>query len=565
MAEEQIGKYNIIEKRGEGGFGVLYKALDPMIDRVVALKVLHPQYASDERLSAWFRREAKAMARLSHPNIVTIHNFEIAGDRHFIVMEYVDGGDLDEEIKRGGNLPISDIVSFAIQMTSAFGYAHESGVVHRDIKPSNIMIDTGGRVKITDFGIAKILGDSKLTKTGSGVGSLHYMSPEQIEGKPVDTRSDIYSLGITFYQMITGKVPFTDDSDFVVMRAHLDQPPIDPLELRSDVPVELSRIVLRMLEKRPEDRYASMAEVASDLRKLSAAEPVEREPHLDQHAKTKTSITPVDRMPVSTDVLRPQRRTGRSLYWIAAVILLTAIAIGGYLLFGGGDERTAEKGDLTAESASKPQDDSSAGSPQLLVVDSVSLVSEGAGATSASKIDSAERKPEPTDTKTVAAIPQAEPKEGLGRLVVEVSPYDYRNPPQVVVDGKRHEMKDTPFEIDGIRPGRRLISVHFKGESFYDEVMFAEGVERRSYKFNGPTGTVEIGAEFLGTDRPNFANIIVDERKIDAGTPTQIQLVEGPHKITVAKPGFEAVDRPRIVHVKAGDRISLQFRLRPKR
>jgi serine/threonine-protein kinase len=357
MPNEMIGKYEILEKRGEGGFGVLYKAMDPMIERVVALKVLHTQYASNERLSAWFKREAKAMARLNHPNIVSIHNFEIEGDRHFIVMEYVEGSNLDEDLKQSGPMPIDDIVQAVLQMVDGFGYAHENGIVHRDIKPSNVMVDSSGKVKITDFGIAKILGDSKLTKTGTGAGSLHYMSPEQIEGKPIDTRTDIYSLGITLYQMITGKVPFSDESEFVVMRAHLDQIPTSPSQLRSDTPSELDRIVLKMLEKRPEDRYDSMETLARELKRLSG--PVTGDDRVVDAEPIHDLTVPITPTPQRYDLTDPERpfeaKTRSKVPAIAgALVLVIAAVIVSYLAFFRGPE-TPSDAEAVADRAELPQ------------------------------------------------------------------------------------------------------------------------------------------------------------------------------------------------------------------
>jgi predicted Ser/Thr protein kinase len=543
MSNEMIGKYEILEKRGEGGFGVLYKAMDPMIERVVALKVLHTQYASNERLSAWFKREAKAMARLNHPNIVTIHNFEIEGDRHFIVMEYVEGSNLDEDLKKGGPMPIDDVIKAALQMVDGFGYAHENGIVHRDIKPSNIMVDRSGKVKITDFGIAKILGDSKLTKTGTGAGSLHYMSPEQIEGRPIDTRTDIYSLGITLYQMITGKVPFSDESEFVVMRAHLDQIPTSPSELRSDTPPELDRIVLKMLEKKPEDRYDSMQTLARELKRLAGPvtgydRVVEAEPIDD----LTVPMTPTPRRHDLTEAERPSEpKTGSKVPAIGgALVLVIAVAVVSYLVFFRGPE-TPSDAEAVADSTLVAASDSLADTSGL----------KGGVAT----IDT-------TPTEPVGVVRQT--PVPIGKLVIEISPFDFRDRPTVVFGGNRMTVDDIPFEIAGIENGWHRVCVYYKDGSFFDDVYINDDTQTRTYKFNGPTGRVSIGAEFVGQEKQPWAEILIDDKLIEVGTPTSVDLVEGPHKILVRKDGYELVGSPKIIRVKAGENNQVSFKLRRK-
>ncbi len=543
MSNEMIGKYEILEKRGEGGFGVLYKAMDPMIERVVALKVLHTQYASNERLSAWFKREAKAMARLNHPNIVTIHSFEIEGDRHFIIMEYVEGSALDEDLKQSGPMPIDNIIRAALQMVDGFGYAHENGIVHRDIKPSNVMVDSSGKVKITDFGIAKILGDSKLTKTGTGAGSLHYMSPEQIEGRPIDARTDIYSLGITLYQMITGKVPFSDESEFVVMRAHLDQTPTSPSQLRSDTPPELDRIVLKMLEKKPEDRYDSMETLARELKRLAGPgtgddRVVDAEPIDD----LTVPITPAPQRNGLTEPERPTEAKTRSKVpkIVGALVLVIAVAVVSYLAFFQGSE-TPSDAEAVADSTLMAASDSLADTSGL----------EGGVAT----IDTARTGPIEVAVQTPVPI---------GKLLIEISPFDFRDRPTVVFGGKRMTVDDIPFEIAGIESGWHRVSVHYKDDSFIDDIYIDDDTQSRTYKFNGPTGRVSIGAEFIGQERQPWAEILIDDKLIEAGTPTSVDLVAGPHKILVRKDGYELVGRPKITRVKAGENNQVSFKLRRK-
>ncbi len=537
MANEMIGRYELLEKRGEGGFGILYKAMDTMIERVVALKVLHTQHASNERLSAWFRREAKAMARLNHPNIVTIHNFEVVNDQHFIVMEYVEGNNLDEELSQHGPLSIDDAMKVLLQMVDGFGYAHENGIVHRDIKPSNIMIDASRKVKITDFGIAKILGDTKLTRTGTGAGSIPYMSPEQIEGKPIDARTDIYSLGITLYQMLTGSVPFTDESEFVVMRAHLDQVPTEPSALRPDIPPALETIVLRMLEKEPEGRYGSMKELSAELGRLSGPSVTE---------ERTVDVKPVDR---KTAPFAPPPPTGPVAYEpdmsgksrlpliIGALAVIVLLAVVSYIVFLGEDE--------------VPSDwEVAVDSTEAVVAESVAVDSSGLEGQVAS-----------ADTTPSEAV---KPPAYEGKIIISVSPFDYRDRPVVVFAGKRITVDEIPFEITGVKNGWHRISVHYKDGSFFEDIFVDDNTQTKTYKFNGPKGRVSIGAEFIGQEAQPWAEVVIDDKPILNGTPTSVELVEGPHRILVRKDGYELVGNPKIVYAKARKPTVVNFKLRRK-
>lgn len=534
MANQMIGRYELLEKRGEGGFGVLYKAMDTMIERVVALKVLHTQHASNERISAWFRREAKAMARLNHPNIVTIHNFEVVGDQHFIVMEYVEGNNLDEELKLHGPLPIDDAMKVVLQMVDGFGYAHDNGIVHRDIKPSNVMIDESRRVKITDFGIAKILGDTKLTRTGTGAGSIPYMSPEQIEGKPIDARTDIYSLGITLYQMITGKVPFTDESEFVVMRAHLDQKPTEPSMLRPEVPSALETIVMRMLEKEPDSRYGSMKELSVELGRVSGTS-ISDEMTID--VKPIEHKTEPHAPPPGPDEFEPdlsgRRRWPKVIGGLAAVILIAVVS---YLVIGGGND--------------DPSDDK-------VVVDSTETVVQESLA-----VDSAGLEDQLSSADTVPSE-SVKPPVYNGKIVVSVSPFDYRDRPVIVFGGERITVDEVPFEMSGVKNGWHRMAVHYKDGSFFEDVFVDDNTQTKSYKFNGPKGRVRISADFIGEEAPLWAEIVIDDRLVEgSGTPHSVELVEGPHKISVRKDGFKMVGNPKIVYAKAGELRTVNFELR---
>ncbi len=214
MTGTALGGYRIVRELGEGGMGIVYEAVDTALDRRVALKVLHSEYSRNPELLERFRTEAKAQANLNHANIATLYAFVAEGGQAGMVMEYVDGETIAQIIQRRGLLPSDYAIPLFRQALLGIGYAHRRGIIHRDIKPANLMVDRQGMVKVMDFGIAKVLGSRGLTRTGTQMGTAFYMSPEQITSKGVDIRSDIYSLGVTLYEMLTASVPFQGESDF---------------------------------------------------------------------------------------------------------------------------------------------------------------------------------------------------------------------------------------------------------------------------------------------------------------------------------------------------------------
>ena len=236
----RIGDYEVLAVLGAGGMGKVYKVRNVISDRVEAMKVLLPDLSENAELADRFLREIKVQAAMTHPNIAALHTALRVENQLLMVMEYVEGHTIDSYIAQG-RIPIQHSIGYSAQVLSALSYAHKQGVVHRDIKPANMMITPQGVVKLMDFGIARIAQDRQLTQTGHTVGSLYYMSPEQINGSPnVDARSDLYSLGVSLYQMLTGKRPFDGDSDFKVMAAHLQQTPVAPIELEPELPARLT-------------------------------------------------------------------------------------------------------------------------------------------------------------------------------------------------------------------------------------------------------------------------------------------------------------------------------------
>ena len=259
-------RYEILEKIGSGGMSDVYKAKCHKLNRLVAIKVLKSEFTSDATFVSKFKMESQAAAGLSHPNIVNIYDVVDEGDIHFIVMELVEGITLKSYITKKGHLEVKEAIGIAIQVASGIEAAHEQHIIHRDIKPQNMLISMDGKVKVADFGIARAV-SSQTMNAATVVGSVHYISPEQARGGYSDERSDLYSLGITMFEMVTGHVPFAGDNTVTVALAHLEDPMPDPRTLNPEVSPSLARIILKCTEKRPERRYPSAAAVISDLRR----------------------------------------------------------------------------------------------------------------------------------------------------------------------------------------------------------------------------------------------------------------------------------------------------------
>ena len=263
------GRYRIDELLGQGGMSAVYKAYDPNLKRVVAVKTIHTHLADDPKFLSRFEEEAAAVAQLRHPNIVQVFDFNHDGDLYYMVQEYIAGETLEERLRRlnkaGKRMPLEEAVQSIVQVCQAAGYAHQRGMIHRDIKPANIMLNVHGEAILMDFGIVKITGAERHTATGAVVGTARYIPPEMIRGEVPDQRSDIYSLGATLFEMLTGDPPFEADSAMALMMMHLNDPPPDMRRLRPDAPDALIAVVEKSLAKSREGRFASMAEMAATL------------------------------------------------------------------------------------------------------------------------------------------------------------------------------------------------------------------------------------------------------------------------------------------------------------
>ncbi|MBW1730987.1 MAG: protein kinase [Deltaproteobacteria bacterium] len=338
MIGKEIGNYCVVDLIGKGGMAVVYRGQHKTLARrIVAIKMLSAALEGDRSFHDRFFREAEVMDRLRHPNIVTLYDFIQQKGQYFIVMEYVDGTTLHHMIKEAqGALPPDQISQIFKQVLSAIGYAHKLGIVHRDIKPSNIMINQEGQVKITDFGIARILGENfetTLTATGMGMGSPYYMSPEQVlasKDHPITAASDIYSLGITLYQMTTGKVPFSEGGSlYTIMQSHIRETPPPPREFLPSISPFLEQVILKAIEKKPEDRWRSCEEFKEALEKA-----IEQKAYVPKQPPVSARQAPA---PIQTQPITRPQAPKKSSAWLPLLLILlvasVAVAGGGYFYY----------------------------------------------------------------------------------------------------------------------------------------------------------------------------------------------------------------------------------------
>jgi predicted Ser/Thr protein kinase len=316
------GRYELLELVGSGGMSSVWKAHDGLLDRTVAIKVLHEQFTADEEYVERFRREARSVAQVSHPNIVTVIDRGEDENRQYIVFEYIEGENLKELIERSGRLAIRDALVMALQMGRALAFAHDRGLVHRDVKPQNVLLNDDGQAKMTDFGIARSVDVEGVTITGTVLGTSEYIAPEQARGRRVDALTDVYSLGVVLYELLTGSVPFQGENFVAVALRHVNEPAPSVLERRPDAPPRVAMAVERAMAKDPDDRFQSMDEFVAELEDALA--------DLDPSSEEATMISrrPVTPRPARRAERRaPRRRRRGGLLWpLAAVLAVLAIA-----------------------------------------------------------------------------------------------------------------------------------------------------------------------------------------------------------------------------------------------
>jgi tRNA A-37 threonylcarbamoyl transferase component Bud32 len=319
------GRYEVEEHVGHGGMSSVYKARDSLLERNVALKILHEQYNADEEFVERFKREARSVAQLQHPNIVTVIDRGEEDGRQYIVFEYIDGENLKELVVRKGRLGVREALEIAVEVGRGLAFAHSHGLVHRDVKPQNVLLNGDGRAKVTDFGIARTVDVEGMTSTGMVLGTSNYIAPEQASGLPVDAHTDVYALGVVLYELLAGDVPFPGESFVAVAMKHVHEPPPNLLDVRRDVPLRVAAAVDRALEKDPDQRFPRMDTFAAELEACLS------EFDRDEDGEAATMVVPAPRR---------HRQRRRVSGWPVGVTLLALLAIGAIVLglraLGGG-------------------------------------------------------------------------------------------------------------------------------------------------------------------------------------------------------------------------------------
>jgi len=338
QGEVIAGRYELLELIGKGGMSSVYKAHDRLLDRQIAIKILHPHFTEDEEYVERFRREARAVAQLSHPNIVTVIDRGEDEGRQFIVFEYVEGENLKQRLERTGPMAVRDALLLALQMARALSFAHARGLIHRDVKPQNVLLNADGQAKMTDFGIARSVDVQGVTITGTVLGTSEYIAPEQARGQRVDAQTDVYSLGVVLYELLVGGVPYEGETFVTVALKHVNEPVPPVLERRPDLPPRVAIAVERAMAKSPDDRFPSMHELVDELETcLSELDPGDEQ------------ATMISRKPVAggKQARQPRRRKRRlGVLWpIAAVLAVLAVAalaaLGALALRDGDDDPQA--------------------------------------------------------------------------------------------------------------------------------------------------------------------------------------------------------------------------------
>jgi serine/threonine protein kinase len=347
VGETIASRYELEELVGTGGMSSVFRAHDHMLERNVALKILHDHFSDDDEYVGRFRREARAVAQLSHPHIVTVIDRGEDEGREYIVFEYVDGQNLKELVRSSGPMPVRRALELAIAIAEGLAFAHAQGLVHRDVKPQNVLLSDEGEVKVTDFGIARSLEmDGGVTQTGTVLGTSTYISPEQAGGKGVTPATDVYSLGVVLWELLAGDVPFPGDNFVTVALRHINEPPPSLLAVRPDVPPRLAAAVDRALAKRPEDRFPSMEAFEQELRRC-----------LGELDAEQTAVVPPQAMPPApppaqappsyvrhAPVRRSRPGSGRRIALLVAVGIAVAAIVAGVIALGGGGKHPSSSG-----------------------------------------------------------------------------------------------------------------------------------------------------------------------------------------------------------------------------
>jgi len=447
-------RYHVIEEVGRGGMGTVYKVLDTEINEKVALKLLKPEISADEKTIERFRNELKVTRKMSNKNICRMYHLGKRQQTRFITMEFIPGEDLKSTLHRVGSLNMEKAIHITKQICDGLVEAHKSGIVHRDLKPQNIMIDKGGNALIMDFGIARSLVSHGITETGVMIGTPEYMSPEQVEGKDIDQRSDIYSLGIILYEMVTGDVPFKGSTPFSIAIKHKSEFPKAPREMNYQIPEALNSVILRCMEKEPEQRYQKVDVFKTELEKIEKELSTKELRESGKKRKEK-----------KTEKKRKEKK--RVPLWTAAgVLALIIVIVGGYMLFnlGGGEKKKPEISNNMHSAEKKPEETKS------LEVEIPELPAPEKKEVIETKDDSIKTVPEKTALKIEAGPPPEEktvqpspsPAFLMGTLELKSQP----SGADVFINGQKRG--ETPFSLN-LSPGIHRIKI--SKPPVYEEVV----------------------------------------------------------------------------------------------
>ncbi len=327
------GRYVLVEQIGIGGMAIVYRAIDRNTGHSVAVKVLKPEFNRDAEFVSRFQREAEAASKMTHHNIVNLLDVGMDGENRYLIMEYVKGKTLKEVIQEKGRLSAPVAVQITIRILSALQHAHQNGIIHRDIKPQNILVHADGHIKVADFGIARMANSSTLTRGDSVMGSVHYFSPEQAQGKGTDVTSDLYSVGVTLYEMLTGRVPFDGESPVAIAMQHLHAAPEPIRRFAPEVSEAICHVCLKAMEKDPAYRYRSAREMASELRMALEGRVGDMQPRLAENLQHASQPAPssLRQMPVRQNTVRSKPRQSGAKWWIVTAVVTLVVLYGLYL------------------------------------------------------------------------------------------------------------------------------------------------------------------------------------------------------------------------------------------
>jgi len=570
----KAGRYQIVSELGRGSMGVVYQAFDPVIGRTVAIKTMLTEGlgpAEFEEFKARFQREAQAAGVLTHPNIVTVYDFGEDSGVLFLAMEFLEGKSLQTLVEEQGILPVETIVPMYEQVCSALDHAHIHKIVHRDIKPANIMILESGLVKVTDFGIAKMM-TVGMTQAGQILGTPNYMSPEQVKGRQVDGRSDIFSLGVILYELVTGEKPFGGQNITTVIYKIINENPISPRELDATIPLGLSYVIQKSLAKSPDERYQTCRELAEDLKNYKnlagatapsatvifrvppigtetvvppAAQPAGVQPTKAQApAQAQAPVEPQPVRPLSVQVIhppRPQPHGTSPVVWVLLLLLLLGGGGSGYYFFVHKPQNQQGTQSPPASGATAPKPDTST-SPDLQVATSATGQGETGGTAPAGGTEAATQRT--TTVAEPAPKPPAEtgtggppmPTSGAGRtsaapkfgqLVVRSNPPGAR----ITIDGRSDSGWVTPYTIPDLTTGYHSVVVSKEG---YGDAQRSVSIE------GGRASTVDAaltmpGGEISITTNPAGLEVVVDGRSVGR-SPIQAVVGVGQHTYVIKCP-----------------------------